>query len=206
VIHLAQTYRIRLDQGQPTAAITAARTLLQRRATPGWRGWLANALCAAGEVSEAANQFERAATADFTTIPRNILWRSTMHALTNVAAALGDAERAAQLQRLLQPSSGRIDWFGGGSHGPSDLALGQLAELLGDDDQADLHFKLAIELSRRIQARRHLAYSLTARARLLHRLHQPRATRELATEANAIATDLGLAVVATQSNHLLSVT
>ena len=47
-------------------------------------------------------------------LPAGIAWRSTVHRLVSVAAALHDHERAERLYQLLLPSAARMDWFGGG--------------------------------------------------------------------------------------------
>jgi DNA-binding CsgD family transcriptional regulator/tetratricopeptide (TPR) repeat protein len=196
IMNLAHACVVRSWQGHHGVAVAAARALVDLRPSLTSRSWLARALCEAGEAAEAADVFDRVAQSPFTDIPRNMLWRAAVHALSTTAVSLGDRERAAELHLLLEASSGRLDWFGGGSTGASDVCLGELAGLLGNVSLADHHFGRALTLCRRAGSRVALAQALLARALLLKRTRRmdeasTHAAQALAVAASASAGDVG---------------
>lgn len=88
----------------------------------------------AGRLREA-----RALLADLTArpVPPSYEWLGLTVAHARLAADLGDVELGHRLRELLVPHSGRIGHFGTvACSGPVDLALGRLASLLGDHDEA----------------------------------------------------------------------
>ena len=200
-IHAAQRCWLRIEQGRADDAIEALRPLVERFPTGAVRGWLANAYCAAGRLDDAALELDRVAPNGLDGLDRTVIWRSALHALANVAVTLCDTNRAERLYRLLRPSAGRMDWFGGASYGPSDLVLGRLAALLGATEQADAHLIAAEALCRRIHAPVHLAHAVLASAQLGYR---PQLTGQLAGEALTIAHTLGLPPVERASEDVLA--
>jgi len=59
-----------------------------------------------GRPDEARAEYEKVAAEDFTAMPRDGRWLYCMVYLSEVCAALGDAERAPVLYRLLTPYAG----------------------------------------------------------------------------------------------------
>lgn len=131
-------------------------------AMPAFRAWTAVVAalhCHAGRLDEAAALLEDLTAHDFEDLPRNLSWVSALVCASTVAVALGDRERASLIRERLLPCSGRLDWFGGGSFGPVDLALGRLDLLLGDEAEGERHLRNAVGLCRRVGAHGFLALS-----------------------------------------------
>src|SRR5581483_9197094 len=99
-----QILAIRRDQGRMGELEQTTRQLVADN--PGrlaWRAALANLLCEEGRLEEAREEFERLAAHDFEDVPKDLDWMIAMTLLSDVCAALGDAERAALLYERLEP-------------------------------------------------------------------------------------------------------
>jgi tetratricopeptide (TPR) repeat protein len=110
---------------------------------------------AAGRLENAGRVLERLATADFADIARDEWWPGTMLHLTDVAAALGDARRAALLYGLLEPFAERNladqllrTYSGSGAH-----FLGVLAAVMDRSVDAAAHFEQALVANAALGAR-----------------------------------------------------
>ncbi len=87
---------------------------------------------------------------DFSRIPRDSLWFIHMHFSARIACLLGDVGAARRLYELLLPHhssvvTSQFIWVG-----PVALILGMLATELGRYDDADEHFRRAVEIQERI--------------------------------------------------------
>lgn len=162
-----QLYWLRYDQGRlaeleglMAAAVDAQPGL------PAWRASLALIQCSEERFDEAAEQFEVAASNDFTDVPRDFVWVSATMMLADIACALGDGARGQLLFELLRPHAGFFGWNTLASTGPVDLRLGKVAALLGRTDEADSHLRAADEQCDLFGAPLWRARAVAERARL----------------------------------------
>jgi hypothetical protein len=109
--------------------------------------------CELGDESGARAAFERAVRQGLLELPRGFAWTSTLTWAAAVCAWLGDRPRAARLYELLAPFAGVMS----PESGPVALAAGRLALALGDRDGAQQHFRTAVALCERMDARAYLA-------------------------------------------------
>jgi hypothetical protein len=100
---------------------------------------------------------------------------SVMTTLADTCAFLGDATRAAELERFLRQDAGRsvvaVDaWV---CFGAADRALGWLAATMHRSDEAEAHFRAALGLNQRLGAMPWLAHTRHAYAQMLLDRHRP---------------------------------
>jgi tetratricopeptide (TPR) repeat protein len=151
------------------------------------------------ELEPARRHFERLATNGFADVPRDEAWLLTLAVASEACAQLGDRKRAETLYALLLPYADLVV-----SHqhmrvylGSVEYALARLAATRREGETAAAHFEAALESSRRIGARPHLARTQYEYARMLlgaedaSQRDLPRA-RELLAQAEATARELGM--------------
>ena len=155
----------------------------------------------AGRLDEARGPFEALASGGFASVPRDRLFLACLSSLAQVAIALDDRDRAAQLDSLLLPyASFNTPDVVASSSGAVARYLGQLAHYLGDDRRAHEHFELALVRNQDLGLRPHLARTELAFARLLGRSPSARArAAALVRSAGSTARELGLASVAREA-------
>ena len=92
---------------------------------------------AVGRVDEARRQMDELAVGGFAFLPRDHGWLFGMTYLAETALLVGDVQRAAEIERLLAPYSGRMA-FGSGEvcAGPVERVLGLLASMAGRHEEA----------------------------------------------------------------------
>lgn len=186
----AQRCLIRLEQGRAAEVVDLATECAEQLpAFPAWRALAAVLLWQAGEQQSARQAFRTVVGGDIAQHPRINTWRAGMHCVGALSIALADPDVARRVYGLLLPSRGVIDWFGGGSFGPTDLILGRLAAFLGDEPAARAHLQASIGLCRRIDARAYLVHSLVA----LSTAGLDLATAQLlSSEATDLAASIGM--------------
>ena len=149
-VHLAQALFLWLDQGR-------AEELLEEignhpAAWPDRLLHAALALSLAGldRREEALAEVERVAEQGLSSIPRDVLWTTTIVALSRAIAHLDDPTHAEELYELLLPYADRIGVTGGPvlCLGPVSRILGMLARAGGRPDTALEHFADALDRSR----------------------------------------------------------
>jgi tetratricopeptide (TPR) repeat protein len=131
-----------------------------------WR----NAFWAAevGDERAAREEVERHARNGFSDLPRNGLWIIHLCSLAEACVLLRDTERAAQIYDLLSPYADRnAIAISSMPYGPVALRLGMIAALLERWDEADEHFKLAMERCGQLGARAITARVLYEHAKML---------------------------------------
>jgi hypothetical protein len=122
---------------------------------------------------------------------------SALLLLAEIAAAVGDRERAQDLYDQLLPVSGRdVSWgaFGCWWAGPADRGLGLLAASLGRDADADRHFEAALARLALLGARPLLSRTRYEYARCLLARARPNDSaraRTLLEGAREVAVSLG---------------
>jgi class 3 adenylate cyclase/tetratricopeptide (TPR) repeat protein len=150
-----QLYSVRYYQGRLGELVDACADFVQRYPeVASWRLALALAQVHGGALSEARAEFERAAASGFRHIPFDNLWGTTIPMAAEICAALGDAERAAELYELLLPHKDRylVVTTTIACNGSVARYLGLLAATMGRFEDAGRHFQAALAASQRIGA------------------------------------------------------
>jgi DNA-binding SARP family transcriptional activator/tetratricopeptide (TPR) repeat protein len=110
-----------------------------------WRAVLPLAHLAAGRREEALEEFEQLARNDFSAVPRDMFWFTTVCVLAETCALIRDTDRAGVLYRLLLPYKHRdVQVTQAACWGSSERFLGLLATSLAQWDAATAHFESAI--------------------------------------------------------------
>jgi len=180
-----QMFTIRREQGRLREIAPIVRHFVEHRgAGAAWRPGLALIYADLGLEADARAEFERLAADDFASIPRDSLWQTSLCYLAEVCDYLQDRERAAVLYELLRPYAGLAVVVGNAtvSLGATSRFLGQLATVTGRWDDAEMHFKHALELNGRMEAAPWLTHTRFQYSRLLLR----RGLREDAERADSL--------------------
>jgi len=145
---------------------------------------------------ETRDAFERLAVNDFGALARDEDWLVNMCLVSDVCLQLHDRSRAATLYRLLSPFAA-LNAFAQSELDLGAVArnLGRLAEIMGHHDEAELHYKAALDLTERMGARPWLAHTKEDFARMLIDRDSPgdsEHARELLDSALRTYRELGL--------------
>ena len=154
-----------------------------------------------GNLDLAASALRDLGKDDFAAIPRDWLWVGALGHLAEVCAGLCDFDSAATLYRLLLPYAERVIVVAHGvlSMGAAARGLGLLAATLGRGDDAERHFRTAVDIDTRCGAlpwlvRTQLGYADLLRSRDAR--DDATRARSLLAEAHATAARLGMRVTA----------
>jgi len=125
------------------------------------RSGLALACVEAGREAEARVQFEYLARDDFAALRRDWNWLATMSILSTLCVFIHDRDRAVRIYDLMLPYADRIAMVGWTEvcYGSVSRYLGNLAALMGRDDDAQRHYEAAIAVNARLGARGWLAHT-----------------------------------------------
>lgn len=171
---------------------------MSSHAVPAHRASLA--LCAArtGHRDEALGEVRQLCADSFGAIPRDLFWLFAVTVLGEAIAMLGDRAHARDCYAVLSPYRGRYSTIGYGVAlwSPVDRVLGLLAMLLGDYDQAEMHFRDALEMCEKVGARTFSVGTRVDWAELLDARGAPEDAPhkdQLVKEALREARELGLA-------------
>ena len=159
-------FNIRREQGRLGELEVAVRRFIEMYpAIPAWRCTLALLLVELGRPDEARGVFEALAAPGFDALPRDANWLIAVTLLAEVCGALGDAARAAELHRMLEPYAGRNVIVGRAAtcNGAAARLLGILAATMGDWDAASARFDEADALHAAMGARPWIAHTAGAR-------------------------------------------
>jgi DNA-binding SARP family transcriptional activator len=156
-----QLYLLRREQGRLDEVEQLVRDAAANYPTyPIWRCVLTNVLAELGATAEARAEFEALAAHEFSGLPFDEEWDVSLCLLAEVAARLGDGERAATLYELLLPYADRVAFsYPEISMGPVSRLLGVLASTCRKYDDAAGHFENALAISERIGARPWFAHT-----------------------------------------------
>ena len=162
-----------------------------------------------GRKEEAREEFERLSVNNFAGLTRHWGMPVALLFLSEVAFALGDTVRAAQIYDLMLPIGDRLINAGinGVCSGSANHWLGKLAGMLKRWDAAVKHFEGAIKTNARIGARPLLARSQHEYARMLIERGDSGdrdKTRALLTEATATYRELGMPTFLENAEELLA--
>jgi len=194
------------DRASVTRAAIDLNPQFRERAV--YRASRAYFLLMLGLQDRAREEFERLAANDFRALPRHWSMPLALMYLSEVAFALGDTGRAAQLYDLLFPIADRLILAGinGVCSGAASHWLGMLAGTLKRWDDAVSHFENAIETNARIGARPYLARSQHEYARMLierSTSDDKEKARTLLTDATATYRELGMPTFLEDAEGLL---
>jgi hypothetical protein len=114
----------------------------------------------------------------FTRVPVDWLWMTTVTGYAVLAVELQDVEAATQLYPILEPFAGEVAFSGVTSQGPISAYLGKLASVMSRHDDADAYLRRALDVTLAFGWRYHQATTLVALAR-----SQQRRTGKLGTDA-----------------------
>lgn len=115
----------------------------------GFRAGLAWAHVKLGQIEEARREYERVASGNFRDLPNRYDWSTAIPLAAEVCTDLCDQPRASVLYRALKPLEGQMLVFGLGvaSYGSADRLLALLSATLGRLEQAEWHFRKALEVT-----------------------------------------------------------
>jgi DNA-binding SARP family transcriptional activator len=169
VSHGLQLYALRREQGRlEEVADLVRRSAEKYRTYPVWRCVRAQMASELGYTAEARNELDALAAEDFAGLPFDEEWLVSLGLLTETAAALGDVERAADLYRLLLPYGDRVAAsYMEISTGAVARYLGLAASTMEHWDDAERHFRNALQMNERVGARPWLARTQEDYARML---------------------------------------
>lgn len=202
-------FSVRREQGRLAEVEGAVRGFIELYpAIPAWRAALALLLIELGRPDEARAEFEQIAEGGFAAFPRDANWLIAITLTAEVCGALGDAARAAELYRMLEPYAGRNVVVGRNAtyNGSASRLLGILATARGEYAVAERHFEEAQRMHAAMKTRPWLARTQVDYAELLLARRGPgdveRATGMLA-DAIVIADALGMVVLAEKARRLV---
>jgi tetratricopeptide (TPR) repeat protein len=149
-----------------------------------------------GEIERGHRTLDELGPDDFAAIPRDEDWLLAVALLIEVAAALGDVDRAAVLQRLLAPYADLVvvdpHVF---STGSAARSVAVAASACARFDEAESHFLAALEMNQRLGARPWLADTQSSYGQMLLARNAPgdsERARELIGAAVATYRELGM--------------
>lgn len=144
-----QMFAIRRAQGRLTEVAPVVRALTRSAdPLPMWRPGLAALYVEMGMLNEAREVFDDLAPDGFASVARDTVWPACLTFLADTCIAIADRDQAAVLYDELLRFAGRNLMAGLTiCFGPADRLLGGLAELLGRPDDADRHFRIALQLA-----------------------------------------------------------
>jgi tetratricopeptide (TPR) repeat protein len=196
MVHAGIWFQVHHDLGTLETTIDEC----ERHARAGNRLWnvaLATALAMTGEQDRARTIFEQLIDRDALHLRDTPLLLTMNCRLIEIAAALGDAERATEIAATLEPYTDRLasSGLGGVTFGPIGRFVGLAALARGDAGEASIHLERAADVAGRLGlvpheagARHDLARALRARG---EHADAARAEQE-AARAQELAATIGL--------------
>ncbi len=206
----------RLEDANAFHSLTAQRALLAResgcmeqmipmisegvRRFPGLQGFRAGlgwAYASLYRHQDAEREYSVVAAASFQDFPERFDWSSTAAFAAEVCSDLGDACRSRLLYEMLAPTHNQHLLLGLGvlSFGSADRLLARLSETMGLGEQAEAHFRVALERNAAAGAHAWTAHTKFDYARFLARSAEVSRRdywMQLASEAFEAATGLGM--------------
>ena len=168
--------------------------------------WAVFVDAAVGRIDEARRQMDSLAAGGFAFLPRDHGWLLGMTCLGETAMLIGDAGRAAEVERYLAPYGHRIGFVSGEvSSGPVDRTRGRLAAFAGRHEEAIELLEDAERDATEMGARLWAVRSSVDRARVLVGRDRPgdRAlARELIDAALAASRALGMTAIEREAREV----
>jgi DNA-binding CsgD family transcriptional regulator len=146
-----QMYAIRRAQGRLGEVAPVMQALGGLPDAPSmWRPGLAALYAELGMMDEARAVFDTLTPERFATVARDAVWPASLTFLAETCIALGDRAHAPAVYDELRPFGGRNLMAGMTiCFGPADRLLGGLAALLARPQDAEEHFRRALDLAER---------------------------------------------------------
>jgi class 3 adenylate cyclase/tetratricopeptide (TPR) repeat protein len=188
--YLGSASKLAAARGDHPFGVEAYRKLASLpRGIEGFRAGLAVSLIEAGEVDEAREIYERLLAGGVDQLARNPIIVHTLTFIASLCASLGDAERAPEIERSLEPY--RDLWVVGGSnsYGPVWYFVARLLALQGRHDDADAAFAEAARRCEAMQAPLLGAWNDISWAEALACRGLGESARSLLERAAAVATE-----------------
>ena len=192
-----QMFILRREQGRLHEVAPIVEMFVQERsANSSWKPGLALMYTELDHPEKARAIFEELAANEFADIPQDGVWAASVTFLAEVCASLGQRDCAKVLYRLLSPYKGYAvvasEWacFGAGSR-----FLGQLAATMGQWQEAEEHFELALKMNAAMGAKPWLAHTQYQYAHMLlarSAAGDIRRARILLDEAATLSRQLGV--------------
>lgn len=206
----------RLEDANAFHSLTAQRALLARergcmeqmipmisegvRRFPGLQGFrtgLGWAYACLNRHQDAEREYSVVAAASFRNLPERFDWSSTVAFAAEVCSDLGDVCRSRLLYEMLAPTHHQHLLLGLGvlSFGSADRLLARLSETMGLGEQAEAHFRVALERNASAGAHAWTAHTKFDFARFLAQSGEVSRRdywMRLASEAYEAATGLGM--------------
>ena len=134
----------RLEEARPVIELVAG----QDRARSAWRPALAVMYAELGLLDEAAAEVQTLTADRLAAVPRDALWAGSLSYLADACGVLGDRTAAAAVYDEFVAWRGLVVQVGYvlAAHGSADRYLGELADLLGSERDAEIHFDAALQL------------------------------------------------------------
>ncbi len=193
-----QMFTIRREQGRLAEIAPLVKHFVNEHgAGAAWRPGLALVYADIGELENAKIEFQRLAADRFSAIPRDSLWQTSLTYLSEVCCDLDASEEAQILYGFLLPYQELAVVVGNASVclGATSRFLGQLATSLGRWDDAERHFKHALQLNSRMSAPTWLAHTQFHYSQMLFQRGSPQdvePANELMNSALRIADELAM--------------
>lgn len=196
---LADLLRLQLllERGRPTDAYEALRPFLDDpEGGPNAEAWRALPLARMGRRAEATAVIDRLAAAGFPLVV-DAAWLEVIAGVADACAQLGHRDAAQQLLPIISPYADRFATgaIGAICFGSMRRHLGLLAHCAGDLDEADAHFRRALQANRRAGATLVIAHTQRQHAALLREragAGDDAEAEAMLTEANETYRQLGL--------------
>ena len=191
-----QMFTLRREQGRLAEVALLVEHFVghaEAKGTGVWQPGLALIYTELGRLDAARKLLDVLARDSFAAIARDGVAVASLCYLSSVSHALGDAERAAALYRLLAPYRG-LNLMAGttiASFGAADGVLGMLAATMGDGPLAERHFEAALAMNERQGARPALARVRLHFAQMLARRGEQSDAERAHTLLDAAANDVG---------------
>jgi class 3 adenylate cyclase/DNA-binding CsgD family transcriptional regulator len=188
-----QMYAIRRAQGRLAEVAPMMRTVAATADPPPlWRPGLAAVYADLGMIDEARSVFADLVPDRFAAVSRDSVWPASLTFLAETCLALRDTGQAVVLYDELTAFRG-FNLMAGMTicFGPADRLLGGLAALLGRPEDAEEHFRVALDLAERSRSPLWTAEVQSDWADVLA-VRQPERARHLRDEALAAADRYGI--------------
>jgi class 3 adenylate cyclase len=203
--YAGQIGALRIEQGRAGELVPMLQALSGTGpSTGGIRSTLAFCLTEIDEPDEAAAILRDLHDHDFDSIPYAGPWLSSLGLCALVAAVVGDRAAGGAIQERLAPFEDQVIAGGPSISGPVATALGRLAVLRDDLEEADRLLAKGYDTMRELRAPYFVACAAEYWAEVAGRLGRPDQQRARLDEALALARRHGLARVEARCSRVLA--
>jgi tetratricopeptide (TPR) repeat protein len=200
---LTQLFAVRFEQGRLGELVAQLERLARSEGTPGriWQPGRLLVLVEAGERERAHDAYQELAADDFEGLPGSLFRLTGLVCVSEVCAALGDAQGAETLIAQLEPYADRlVQTAFCGCWGSVRRFLGLLEATAGRPDEARAHLEAALERHTALAAPGLVARTRCDLGELLLDSGERERGLELLAAAGAAAAELGMAGIAERAD------